>query len=260
MSNPNHYGPLAGDSYGIDDDRAPLLLLHGLTYDRRQWGPVLDELRRIDDRRRVLAVDLPGHGDSPPFASYSADDVVGAIHRAVVEARISSPIVVGHSLGGALATTYAGQYPVRGVVNVDQPLLVGGFGDFLRGAESKLHSPDYLEVWESLLPRLRIDLLPPAAQDLVRTATTPRQDILLGYWHELILMSAEDLRDRRMHDLDAIRANGTAYHHVSGDELSPEYRLWLETALPQVTITVLPGSGHFPHLAHPAEFANLLTA
>jgi pimeloyl-ACP methyl ester carboxylesterase len=141
MSDVNYYGRLAGDSYGSDDERPPLLLLHGFTYDRRQWGPVLDELRLIDEGRRVLAVDLPGHGDSPPSDSYSADEVVGAIHQAVVAAQIGDPIVVGHSLGGAVATTYAGRYPVRGVVNVDQPLLIGDFGKFLRGAESKRAVP-----------------------------------------------------------------------------------------------------------------------
>jgi len=253
-----NYGRLAADSYGIDDERPPLVLLHGLTYDRRQWGPLVDELQLIDDGRRVLALDLPGHGDSPPAASYSADDVAGAIHEAVVEARIDEPIVVGHSLGGALATTYAGRYPARGVVNLDQPLLVGGFGDFLRAAESKLRGPDYEEVWDSLLPGLRIELLPPEAQHLVRTATTPRQDLLLGYWNDIIVTPAEEFQDRRMRDLDAIRANGTAYHYVSGDEPNPYYSHWLETALPAVTITVLPGSGHFPHLAHPAEVAKIL--
>jgi pimeloyl-ACP methyl ester carboxylesterase len=73
-----------------------------------------------------------------------------------------------------------------------------------------------------------------------------------------MVRSAEELRDRRVRDLETIRANGTAYHHVSGNELNPQYRLWLEAALPEVTITVLPGSGHFPHLARPAEFAAIL--
>src|SRR5215469_165157 len=258
MSDPNYYGRLAGDSYGrFDDERAPLVLLHGLTFDRRQWGPAVNELRLIDGHRRVLVVDLPGHGDSPRFAAYASDEVVDTIHQTMVAAGIGEPVVVGHSLGGILATIYAGRYPVGGVVNVDQPLLVGGFRDFLRRAESKLRSPAYLEVWQSLLSGLRSDLLPPEAQELVRTATTPRQDLLLGYWNEILLSSADELRDRQLRNLDAIRADATPYHYVSGD-LSPEYRHWFETVLPEAAITVLPGSGHFPHLAHPAEFAKIL--
>src|SRR6516225_3243646 len=68
MSDPNYYGRLAGDSYGgFDDERAPLVLLHGLAFDRRQWGPAVNELRLIDDHRRVLVVDLPGVRRLAPF-------------------------------------------------------------------------------------------------------------------------------------------------------------------------------------------------
>ena len=100
MSDPNYYGRLAGDSYGgFDDERAPLVLLHGLAFDRRQWGPAVNELRLIDDHRRVLVVDLPGHGDSPRFAPYASDEVVDAIHQTMVAAGMGEPVVVGHSLG-----------------------------------------------------------------------------------------------------------------------------------------------------------------
>jgi pimeloyl-ACP methyl ester carboxylesterase len=49
---------LAADEYGDSDELAPLVLLHGLTFDRGLWLPVLNELRRTDPRRRVLVIDL----------------------------------------------------------------------------------------------------------------------------------------------------------------------------------------------------------
>ena len=61
-----------------------------------------------------------------------------------------------------------------------------------------------------------------------------------------------------MHDLEAIRSNGTPCLHIAGEELDPGYRQWLESVLPKVAVTVLPGSGHFPHLARPTEFAQIL--
>ena len=60
---------LAADDYGNSDDRAPLVLLHGLTFDRSMWRPSLAELHSIDPGRRVLALDLPGHGASPGWPS-----------------------------------------------------------------------------------------------------------------------------------------------------------------------------------------------
>lgn len=180
------------------------------------------------------------------------------MHDAVTDAGLDAPTLVGHSLGGALATVYAATYPARGVVNVDQPLLVGGFADLLSKAGPTLHSPAYLEVWNSLRNGMHLDLLPPAAQELVRTATAPRQDLLLGYWDELIDASAAELGELRTRELTAIHAKNIGYDYVSGTELAPAYRGWLESVLPAVRITVLPGSGHFPHLAHPAEFAKIL--
>ena len=60
----------------------------------------------------------------------------------MTEAGLHAPVVVGHSYGGVLATTYAATHHVRGVVNVDQPLLVGAFAALLRQAEPTLRGPD----------------------------------------------------------------------------------------------------------------------
>ena len=42
----------------------PLVLLHGVGHRRQAWGAVL---RLLAPHRTVIAVDLPGHGESPPL-------------------------------------------------------------------------------------------------------------------------------------------------------------------------------------------------
>src|SRR4051812_41314526 len=96
---------LAGRQHGGEEGSGrPLVLLHGLPFARRMWDPLLELL---PDRQRAIALDLPGHGGSPPLSEPGLAPVVEAIHEAVLEAGLDRPIVVGHSIGGPLATVYA---------------------------------------------------------------------------------------------------------------------------------------------------------
>jgi pimeloyl-ACP methyl ester carboxylesterase len=249
-------GGLSADIQGRADHRPPLVFLHGLTFDHRQWDPVREEL---GDRQSVV-FDLPGHGGSPRRDSYDLEEIAALVHEAVTEAGLEAPVVVGHSISGVIATTYAAKYEVRGVVNIDQVLLVNGFSEMLRDAEPILRGPDHLQLWNRLVAGMHVELLPPAAQELVRTATDPRQDLLLGYWHEVLTVPPDELAERSVRELRAIQSKGIAYHYVTGQEPPEAYRRWLESAIPSVEITVLPGSGHFVHLAHPRELAKILAA
>lgn len=242
-----------------DDDRPPLVLIHGLTYDSRQWGPVRRELAAIDPERRILALDLPGHGDAPRRDSYRMSEVAEVVHAQVTEAGLGTPIVVGHSVGAVVATTYAARHPVRGVVNLDQILLPGPFGAAVRQAEPTLRGPQWRQVWDRMLAGMGIESLPVEAREIVTTATDPRPDLLLGYWDEVLHSSDEDIAAGRSADLRSIAERGVPYRWVTSAEPPARYLAWLTGVLPEVEVTVLPGS-HFPHLAEPAAVARLLVS
>src|SRR5579875_3699841 len=118
------FAGLSGVRDGGTGGRAPLVLLHGLTFDHTMWRPVLAAVHETDPGRQALALDLPGHGGSPPWPRYGIDSLAAAVHEAVTEARLRDPVVVGHSMGAMIATAYAARYPASGVVNVDQWLQV----------------------------------------------------------------------------------------------------------------------------------------
>ncbi|SEQ41636.1 alpha/beta fold hydrolase [Microlunatus flavus] len=246
-------GELAADLTGSDDGRSPVVLLHGLTFDRGMWAPMVDALAG----RRAVAFDLPGHGDSPPRDAYDPAGVADVLHDAVAAAGLEAPVLVGHSIGAVLATAYAARHPARAVLNIDQPLLAGPFADLLRSVEPQLRGPGYLGVWTQLRDGMGIEELDPPLRELLRS--TPRQDLLLGYWREVLETSPEELRRRRTDELGVLREHGTGYHHVSRAPLPPPYLEWFRTALPSATTSVLPGSGHFPHLGRPATLVDVLT-
>lgn len=235
---------------GVADDRPPLVLLHGLTYDRRQWGPLIRELDALDPGRRTFALDLPGHGQSPPRASYRGDEVAEVLHRAITAAGLDAPVVVGHSLGGILATIYAARYPTRGVLNVDQPLHLGRFGAIVRDVEPALRGPDWRAVWDRFTAGMGIDGLPAEARTLARDGSAPSAELLLGYWGEILRSPDAQIDAERERELAAIAARGVRYVLVTSTE--PEVRP------SDAELVVLPGGGHFPHLAHPRALAELL--
>jgi pimeloyl-ACP methyl ester carboxylesterase len=251
---------LAADDWGESDARPPLVLLHGLTFDRTLWRPSVAELQRIDPGRRVLALDLPGHGASRAWPSYDMESVASGVHRAVEEAQLHSPVVVGHSIGGVIATVYAARYPTRGVINVDQPLQVAPFAGLVQSLADKLRGPAFPAIWQMFAASMHIEVLPDTGQELVRSSSRPRQDLVLGYWHEVLDRPASELADVVGATLAAVRAAGVPYLVVAGDDLEPGYREWLTDMLPHATVTVWPGSGHFPHIAHPGRFAARLAA
>ena len=251
---------LAADDWGETDARPPLVLLHGLTFDRSLWRPALDELQRIDPGRRVLALDLPGHGTSAGWPSYGIASLANGVRRAVEEAQLQSPVVVGHSIGGVIATAYAAEHPTRGVINVDQPLQAAPFAALVQSLADKLRGPAFPAVWQMFAASMHVELLPEAGQELVRSSSQPRQDLVLGYWREVLDRPAGELADTIRAGLAAVRAAGVPYLVVAGDDLQASYREWLTEVLPQATVTVWPGSGHFPHIAHPGRFARCLAA
>jgi pimeloyl-ACP methyl ester carboxylesterase len=250
------YGDLSGTLFGLASNRPPLVLLHGLTFDRRQWSPLLG-FDAIGANRQSLVLDLPGHCASLRQADYRMESVAGLVRQAVAAAGLEAPVMVGHSIGAVIATVYAARYPARGVVNLDQPLLPGPFGTLVREAEPLLRSPDWRRFWDRMLGGMGIESLSPEARALVVQTSNPRADLLLGYWDEILHSTDAAILERRGKDLATIAAQGIGYRWVTAGEPPAPYAEWLSNALPGVEITVLPG-GHFPHLAYPGELARLL--
>jgi pimeloyl-ACP methyl ester carboxylesterase len=253
-------GGLAADDYGTTDDRTPLVLLHGMTFNRTIWRPLVDRLQRADPGRRVLVLDLPGHGDSPEQERYDLAAVPAQLHEAIEESGLTSPVIVGHSAGALAATVYAARFPVSGVVNVDQPLQVGEFAALVRSLRDRLEGPGFAATWQLFWDSFHTERLPADARQLVRATCRPRQQVVTGYWREILHGSIEELTGRTEQALSAIGETGVPYLHIAGEELPAGYAEWLTKRIPEATFAVWSGSGHFPHLARLDEFARVLAA
>lgn len=87
----------------------PLVLLHGFTGSKATWSALR---RRLSPSRRVVAIDLPGHGGSD-HESGGFDDVVRALDALLDVLEIGPCSLLGYSLGGRLALALALSRPER---------------------------------------------------------------------------------------------------------------------------------------------------
>ncbi|MFN3601537.1 MAG: alpha/beta fold hydrolase [Dietzia sp.] len=100
---------------------SPLLLVHGLGAGWRSWEPILDELAAS---REVIAVDLPGFGESPPLdGEVSIATLADAVAGFIEEQGLDGVSTAGQSMGGRIVLELAR----RGVGGDTVALDPGGF-------------------------------------------------------------------------------------------------------------------------------------
>ncbi|RZU61628.1 alpha/beta fold hydrolase [Zhihengliuella halotolerans] len=99
------------ETFGEDDAGVPVLLIHGFASSIRANWESTGWLRHLTEAgRRVVAVELPGHGDTAAADDWAPADLVEAI-AAVVEAHGGTADVIGYSLGARLGWELAGRHP-----------------------------------------------------------------------------------------------------------------------------------------------------
>ena len=111
--------------------RPPVILIHGAGGMHLNWPP---QVRRLNGQP-LFAVDLPGHGKSEGVGRQQIGEYAADILRFMDALKLSAAVLVGHSLGAAIALTLAIQEPGRVL------------GLALLGASYRLHvSPKILEA------------------------------------------------------------------------------------------------------------------
>jgi pimeloyl-ACP methyl ester carboxylesterase len=102
----------------------PLVLLHPLGADRRVWDPIVQRLR---DERELIAIDLPGFGDSPPLTvNPSPKALAGAVAEQLRALGIDHPHVAGNSLGAWIALELGLSRAARSVIGISPAGLWSG--------------------------------------------------------------------------------------------------------------------------------------
>ncbi|GAA4263829.1 alpha/beta fold hydrolase [Dactylosporangium darangshiense] len=256
-------GTLAYTTAGVG---APVLLIHGLGGSQGTWDQVVDALAT---GYRVIAPDLPGHGQSDAAAGdYSLGAYASALRDLLVALGHRSATIVGHSLGGGIAMQFAYQFPDR----ADRLVLIssGGLGPQLTpmlraatlpGAETVVANLACLP--EGLTRRLlsAASILPglvarPDAGALARGLhqlgrSGPRRTFIrtartVINWRGQTVSATQHLR--QLVGLPVLLAWGS-----DDRTIPPHHHRAVASLLARPQLIEISGAGHFPHETAPAQ-------
>ncbi|MEU3487007.1 alpha/beta fold hydrolase [Streptomyces massasporeus] len=251
-------------SYTRRGSGEPLLLLHGIGHHRQAWEPVIPALAA---ERDVIAVDLPGCGDSPALPDGMAHDLptMSTVLKALFGAlEIERPHVAGNSLGGLLALDLARARLVRSVTALSP-------AGFWNEAERR-----YAFTVLSTMRQIARRLPPPVVERLARPtlgrtlltstiyARPGRRSPEAVVAETLALANAqgfsETLRSgRTVQFTDDIVGTPVTVAWGSRDRLLiPRQGVRAKGVIPRARLVRLPGCGHVPMNDDPALVARVV--
>jgi pimeloyl-ACP methyl ester carboxylesterase len=240
----------AGLAYDIEGSGTPVVFLHGLTFDRRTWRPIIDQL---GGAVTSIAIDLPAHGDSGGNPA-PLETVAEQIHQLLHSLGIERPVVVGHSMAAAVAGLYASAHPARGIVLVDQATEILPFAQMLHQVAPMLRGPAFDQVWPNIENSLGLDRIPEPTRTLVLDTHQVRQDVVLGYWDQVLATEPAELQAWT----DDVAARIQVPCLAVFGRLATDGERERLGRLPDAQVEEWAGDGHFVHLVDPRRFATRL--
>lgn len=223
-----------------------LLLIHGWTMNADNWR---DQISDFAKRNRVIAIDLPGHGESDkPQLTYSMDLFARAIDAVMRDAKVKRAVLVGHSMGTPIARQFYRKYPDKtlAIVIVDGPLRPFGDKAMMDGMIGGFRGPNYKDAAGKMLASMFGPNLSAEAQGRIQTSNsnTPQH----------VLVSAmEGMADASIWGDDKINVPVLAImakNPFFGPDLEQRYRV----IAPNMDFRMWDGVGHFIMMDRPKEF------
>lgn len=242
--------------YSESGDGPPMLLIHGWTCDGNDWH---GQIPGFEQKYRVLVIDNRGHGRSGEAAGgdYTIEAYAADAAAVLEAAGASNAVVMGHSLGVAIALELATQHPdlVRAIIDVDGALtapeqarpVLGGVLEalvaspqdtvaaFFAGSFYPPASPEWLKAWH------------------LRRVYSGSDAMLIGTAHTLFGENGRVYQSNTSPLLGALNVPLLGFH------VAPAAAAWLRTQLkrPASKVVEWEGTGHFAHVERPRELNSI---
>jgi len=235
-------------SRGGGSSHAPVILIHGLGSSHLVWPAVL---RRMESQT-VYTLDLPGHGKSGGTGLQSVAAYAKGVRKFLDAASIYSAILIGHSLGAAIALETARHDPDR----------VSGLG--LLSAGSLFHcSKQSLESIKN--PAMLTDALAWLAANLFASSAEKKLQsrVVDALRQARPAVLAADLRACSRYEFTPFPENChipvLAVHGSEDQIVLKKDAQYLVYSIPRAKLVSIPSAGHMVMLEAPDRVGNLIT-
>jgi pimeloyl-ACP methyl ester carboxylesterase len=240
-------GPVA--MLHIDDGGVggmPVVFIHSFAGSSAHWSAQLAHVRQ---NRRAVALDLRGHGKSAPprDGDYAIASLASDVAAVVDRLKLKRFVLVGHSMGGAVAIAYSGARPDR----------VAGL--VLVGAPGKVPAEQ--------------------AREIITAIETDYEKVMRQYWEKLLAGAKHDVRAQIEREMRSVRKDQSlrlirstfAYDPCPALQRYPGPKLILYTAsgdtpndlqnlMRDVPRQRFEGTSHWIQMDEPDEFNQVLDA
>ncbi len=236
----------------------PALLLHGFGGDHHDWH----RLRPLLAPRPLFTPDLPGHSATPPLATPTLAGCAHWLNQQLDDAKVARIHLLGYSLGGRIALTFAQLYPER----LASLTLEGAHPGLQHAAERQQRQQQDAQwarrfsheplgrVWADWYQQpLFADLEATERQALLAARSKAHGPQLAAMLAGCSLARQQDLRP-------IIAGLPCPVHYLfgAGDSRYAAIAEALASVAPQLISRAIAAAGHNAHRAQPQEFAAVL--
>ena len=233
----------------------PILLVHGMGANAASFGPTMNFLK--EKFRKIIALDLPGHGLSAPLPFALDHEGTFAVTAASIRGFVDEPIFIfGNSMGGAFSIYFAERYPglMLGVIlcsPLGAPMEQAKLEDFIAQFDLKTlaEARAFAGKLTGRMPAPIAWLMAPFVRKIF--AGTTIRTILTRFTPE---------HSVKPHQLASFKMP-LLFLWGKAERLMPEAHFdYFATHLPRHAVIERPERfGHCPHLDYPAQVASRIT-
>src|SRR5215475_302219 len=237
-------------NYG--EGKEAIVFIHGWSCNLNFWKANIPAFTK---QSRVIAIDLPGHGESDkPQVTYSMDLFARAVDAVLQDAKVERVTLIGHSMGTPVIRQFYRNYPNKtlALVIVDGNLRGFGSPEQMKQFVDPLRGPNYKEQAERMIGFIAQSVKDKKNLEEIRnTMMSTPQHVMVGAFDAMM--------DPGIWKQDKINAPTLALM-AKQPQWDAEYEKFVRDLVPGIDYQMWEGVSHFLMMDEPQKFNDVVLA